>query len=156
FPTARLGLRAAAVSPQEAAHTEREAPRADGPEREVHATHQDALRKRQELERAQRVVDTPTSDAPDAIAGLVLVGRELMEDAAKPGVVVVPIGGGGLMSGVAAVVNSVRPATGVIGVEPAGAPGMTESLRQNAPAHLDSTNTIADGLAAPFVGVLNF
>jgi threonine dehydratase len=53
-------------------------------------------------------------------------------------------------------VKSVKPHARVIGIEPVGAPGMTESLRRSEPARLDRLDTIADGLAAPFVGRLNY
>ena len=62
------------------------------------------------------------------------------------------IGGGGLVSGVAAAIKQSLPNARVVGVEPEGAQTMTLSLRQGSPAFLDSVDTVADGLAAPFVG----
>src|SRR5260370_34879805 len=108
-----------------------------------------------ELQAERNLIFIPPFDDSYVIAGQGTVGLELLEDVPEPDVVIVPVGGGGLISGVAAAIKLQRPATRVIGVEPEGAPGMTLSLRDNAPAHLDSTNTIADGLAAPFVGALN-
>ena len=70
-------------------------------------------------------------------------------------VVICGVGGGGLISGVAAYLKQVKPSIRVIGVEPVGAPTMTRSLALGEPAHLDKLSTIADGLAAPFVGKHN-
>ena len=94
-------------------------------------------------------------DHPMTIAGTGRLGLEVMEDVPDADIVVVGIGGGGLISGVGAAVKSKRPQTKVIGVEPQGAPGMTLSPQQASPAHLDSLDTVADGLAAPFVGEHN-
>ncbi|HZI94669.1 MAG TPA: pyridoxal-phosphate dependent enzyme, partial [Patescibacteria group bacterium] len=63
---------------------------------------------------------------------------------------------GGLVSGVAVAVKELRPSARVIGVEPTGAASMYRSLEQGSAARLERTDTIADGLAAPFAGVRNF
>jgi len=68
----------------------------------------------------------------------------------------VPVGGGGLVSGVAAAVKGLSPSTRVIGVEPAGAPKMTRSLASGAPSTLDRIDSIADGLLAVRPGDLTF
>jgi len=65
------------------------------------------------------------------------------------------VGGGGLSSSIAAAVAATRPGIAVWGVEPEGAPGMHRSLAAGEAIHLDSVETIADGLAAPMAGVLN-
>ena len=64
--------------------------------------------------------------------------------------VVVPVGGGGLISGIAVAVKHQRPSIRVVGVEPNGADAMSRSLERGAPVHLERVDTIADGLAAPF------
>ncbi len=91
-------------------------------------------------------------DDPLIIAGAGTVGMEILEDLPDVEAVIVGIGGGGLISGVATAIKSQKPATRIIGVEPVGAPGMTRSLQSGAPVHLDRIQTIADGLAAPFAG----
>lgn len=89
----------------------------------------------------------------DAImAGHGTVGLEILEQAPAVSAIVVPIGGGGLIGGVSAAVKQQRPDVRVLGVEPAAADAMTRSLAAGAPIHLDTTDTIADGLAAPFAG----
>ncbi len=94
-------------------------------------------------------------DHPDIIAGQGTVGQEILEDVPDVDLVIVGVGGGGLISGVAAAIKQANPTARVIGVEPEGAPTMTRSLEKNAPAHLDHVDTVADGLAAPFVGAHN-
>ncbi|MCI0438921.1 MAG: pyridoxal-phosphate dependent enzyme, partial [Chloroflexi bacterium] len=89
------------------------------------------------------------------IAGTGTLGLEILEDIPGVDVVVAGIGGGGLISGVAAAIKLNRPHARVIGVEPEGAAGMSLSLLEGKPMRLSSVNTIADGLAAPFVGAHN-
>ena len=62
------------------------------------------------------------------------------------------IGGGGLISGVSAALKLTNPDIRVVGVEPRGAPGMTLAMKEGAPVHMERLDTVADGLAAPFVG----
>lgn len=89
------------------------------------------------------------------IAGQGVVGLEILEQV--PGVeqVVIPIGGGGLASGIGIVMTALKPDVRVIGVEPVGAAVMFDSLRAAAPVKLDRLNSIADGLGAPFTTELN-
>lgn len=91
-------------------------------------------------------------DDPRIIAGAGGVGLEFVEDAPKLDVIVVPVGGGGLISGVAAAVRVLSPQTRVIGVEPAWAAGMSAALKAGQPVHLENAQSVADGLAAPFAG----
>ena len=155
FAARELGLRATVVMPEAAVRSKVEATRSYGAEVILHGTGKDLLPKAQELQAERDLTFVHPFDDPYIIAGQGTVGLELMEDVPEADVVIVPVGGGGLIAGVAAAVKLLRSETRVIGVEPEGAPGMTLSLRDNIPAHLDSTNTIADGLAAPFAGALN-
>jgi threonine dehydratase len=77
------------------------------------------------------------------------VGLELMEDAPDLDAVVVSIGGGGLVSGIAAAVKQFNPHCKVYGVEPVGAAGMHKSMATGAPVRLEQVDTIADSLGAP-------
>ncbi len=90
------------------------------------------------------------------IAGQGTVGIEILEDLPEVQTVVVPIGGGGLISGIATAVKETRPSVRVIGVEPEGAPTMFESLRAGELVTLPDTNTIADGLKPVRAGDLTF
>lgn len=77
------------------------------------------------------------------------VGLELMEDVPDLDAVVVSVGGGGLISGVAAAVKAINPACKVYGVEPAGADSMSRSRAAGAPVTLDRVDTVADSLGPP-------
>jgi threonine dehydratase len=91
-------------------------------------------------------------DDPLVIAGQGTVGLEILEDVPEVDAVVVGIGGGGLISGIATALKAEKPDVKVIGVEPQGACAMSQSLARGEPVHLDSVDTVADGLAAPFAG----
>jgi threonine dehydratase len=90
-------------------------------------------------------------DDPVVIAGHGSVGLEIVEDLPTVDLVVVPIGGGGLISGVASAVRQLRPSARVVGVEPIGSNAMTLALAAGAPVPL-APKSIADGLNAPFAG----
>lgn len=83
------------------------------------------------------------------IEGTATVGIELCEDVAQLDAVIVPVGGGGLIAGVASAVKQMQPDCQVIGVEPSGANGMQQSLSSGAPKTQVSVSTIADSLGAP-------
>jgi threonine dehydratase len=91
-------------------------------------------------------------DDPKVIAGHGSLGLEIVEDIPDVDVVIVGIGGGGLISGIAAAVKAKKPDVKVIGVEPQGACAMSQSLQKGEPVHLDRVDTVADGLSAPFAG----
>lgn len=89
------------------------------------------------------------------IAGQASVGLELLEQVDDLEQIVVPIGGGGLISGIALVCRALRPQVRIVGVEPEGAPTMTRALEAGRPVPLESIRTVADGLGAPFTGETN-
>ena len=93
-------------------------------------------------------------DDPAIIAGHGTVGLEILDSAPDPDVVVVPVGGGGLISGIAAAVKARSPRTRVYGVEPRGAPGLRRALDAGEVVRLEAVDTIAGGLAPPFCGEL--
>jgi threonine dehydratase len=81
--------------------------------------------------------------------GTATVGLELSNDIANLDAVIVPVGGGGLISGIAAAVKQLQPGCAVYGVEPEGAQGMTQSLAAGSPVDTVNVSTIADSLGAP-------
>jgi len=83
---------------------------------------------------------------PKLIAGQGTVGYEIMEDIKDLDVIVVPLGGGGLLSGIAVAVKEINPKVRVIGVEPAAIPRYSESRKVGKPVEVPMQNTIADGL----------
>jgi threonine dehydratase len=97
----------------------------------------------------------PFDDA-GVIAGAASVGAEILEQTDIVDVIVVPVGGGGLISGIATAVKHANPDVRVIGVEPVGAAAMFDSMQAGRPARLAHLDTIADGLAAPYAGDLTY
>ncbi len=95
-------------------------------------------------------------DDPFIIAGQGTIGLEIMDQLRGVRSVVVPIGGGGLTSGVATAVKSANPRVKMFGVEPSGAPKMSESLKKGELVTLPGTDTVADGLKPVRAGELTF
>ncbi len=95
-------------------------------------------------------------DDEDVIAGQGTIGLEIAEQIPDVDVVVVPIGGGGLIAGVAFALKSIRPAVRVYGVQADGAPSMKSALEQGELAALLSVSTIADGIAVKRPGDLTY
>ncbi len=93
-------------------------------------------------------------DAANTLAGTGTIGLEVLDDLPEVDTVVVGIGGGGLIGGIAPAIKQRKPSARVIGVEPTGADAMIRSLAAGSVVHLDHVDTIADGLAPPFVGEL--
>ncbi len=94
-------------------------------------------------------------DHPLTIAGQGTVGLELIEDVPDADVVVVPVGGAGLISGIATAVKGLEPDARVIGVEPELSPALYEALAAGKPVPVEP-RSIADGLGAPFAGDFGF
>jgi threonine dehydratase len=91
-------------------------------------------------------------DDPDVIAGHGSAGFEILDDLPDVDVVVVGVGGGGLISGIAAAIKETRPATRVYGVEPEGSNAMQLALDAGEVVRIQP-QSVADGLGAPFAGV---
>ena len=89
-------------------------------------------------------------EGPAVATGTGIVGLEICEQCDDFDTIIVPVGGGGLIGGIANVVKRLRPACEVIGVEPEGADTMHRSLASGEPMRIDSVRTIADSLGAPF------
>lgn len=95
-------------------------------------------------------------DDVDVIAGQGTIAFELMEALDQIDNVIVPVGGGGLITGMAAVLKQCRPGIRIIGVESKGAMAMTKSLNQHQRVKLDHVQTLAEGTAVKEVGELTF
>ena len=98
----------------------------------------------------------PPFDHPWIIAGQGTVGIEILTDCPEVSELLVPIGGGGLIAGVAAAIKRQKPAVRVIGVEPTGAATMKASIEEGQPVTLGKTHSIADGLLPVRPGDLTF
>lgn len=95
-------------------------------------------------------------DDPKVIAGQGTIGLEILEDMPDVEAVVIPIGGGGLIAGVAFAIKTLRPEIKIYGVQSAGAPSMVLSLNEHKRAHLDNVGTIADGICVKEPGINTF
>lgn len=98
----------------------------------------------------------PPFDHPDIIAGQGTVGLELIRQLPKFDAVFVPVGGGGLIAGIATIVKRLRPEVKIIGVEPIDSPAMHDSLRTGTRTQLKTVGTFADGVAVVEVGQETF
>jgi threonine dehydratase len=148
-----VGAECIAVMPEGASRTKVQATEGYGGKVElVGGERQKAFDRAQEIASQGRVMIHPFED-PRVAAGQGTVALELLEQYEEVNTVVVPIGGGGLIAGMAVAIKSVKPGVRVIGVEPVGAPTMRKSLDAGTPQNI-SPNTVADGLAAPMVGAM--
>lgn len=98
----------------------------------------------EELAREQGMVNVHAYADPQVAAGQGTIGLEILEDLPDVTAVVAPIGGGGLISGIATAVKGISPCVAMVGIEPAGAARYEKSRKAGNPVCLDSTDTIAD------------
>jgi threonine dehydratase len=153
----RMGVHAVVVMPTTAPPNKIAGAKALGAEVILEGTTSIARRTRAEAEAEQRgLVMMPPFDHPWIIEGQGTCALEILDDLPSTACIVVPVGGGGLVSGVAAAVKQRRSDVRVIGVEPAGAAKMSASLSKGEPVTLDSTASIADGLMPVRPGDLTF
>lgn len=116
----------------------------------------DAYAKSLEIQQEQGLTYIHPFDDPQLIAGQGTVGLEIIEDMPDVDYVIVPIGGGGLISGVAMAIKSVNPSVKIIGVESTGAPAMSRSLKEGKRVVLDDVISTVDGLVVRQVGEYNY
>jgi threonine dehydratase len=151
------GIRAVVCMAENATPSKIAATRAYGAEVVLHGTIWDeANEKAKELVREQGLTYVHPFDDMQLITGQGTVGLEIMRDLPDVDVVVVPIGGGGLISGVSQAVKAVKPSVKVIGVESSGAPGMRDSVRAGHVVTLDRVDCVIDGLRVKRVGETTF
>ncbi|HVE32159.1 MAG TPA: threonine/serine dehydratase [Gemmatimonadaceae bacterium] len=151
------GVHAVVVMPNTASPTKVEASRGYGAEVVLHgASGNESFPHAHELARERGLTFVHPFDDERICAGAGTTGLELLEQVADLDVVVVPIGGGGLISGIAVAIKESNPKIRVYGVEPTGAASTRLSLDSGRAMRLTSLNTIADGLAAPMTGELNY
>lgn len=151
-----LGIPATVVMPEEAVQAKVDASRAYGAEVVLHGDVFRAFEKARTLERERGLTFVHPFDDPRIVQGTATVGLEILEQVPDVSTIVVPVGGGGLISGIAAAVKQTNPDVRIYGVEPEGAAAMRNSLDAGEAVHLDAVNTIADGLAPPMAGTVNY
>lgn len=122
----------------------------------VPGVYDDAYRRALELREEKGYTLVHPFDDPLVIAGQGTIGLEIIEEMPDVEAVVVPVGGGGLISGVAFTLKTLRPEVKVYGVQSEGAPSMAESISRGESVRLDNVATIADGIAVKEPGVNTF
>lgn len=153
----RLGIRSVICMPAGAPISKVEATRAYGAEVVlVPGVYDDAAREAERLTKEHGYTFAHPFNDPYVIAGQSTIGLEILEQLPDVSQVVVPIGGGGLISGIAYAIKHLKPSCRVIGVQAEGAASMEQSIRQGRPVELGSVATIADGIAVKRPGDLTF
>ena len=160
FAARELGVKATIVMPSNAPEVKLEATRAMGAEIViVGPASEDRIQKAEELERDHGLVPVPPYNDEKIIAGQGTIGLEILHDLSDVEVVLAPVGGGGLISGIATAIKESRPEVKVIGVEPEFAADARETLRTGKIQFTLAENaakTLADGLRSQSVGPINF
>ena len=122
----------------------------------VNGCYDDAYQKALELKEEMGYTFVHPFDDEAVIAGQGTIGLEIVNELDDVDAVIVPIGGGGLISGIAFAIKSIRPSIKVYGVQAEGAPSMYNSIKNGQIETLDSVSTIADGIAVKQPGVNTF
>jgi threonine dehydratase len=155
-----LGVKATIVMPQAAPAVKLEATRALGAEIvPAGPASEERIQKAEELEKERGLVPVPPYNDEKIIAGQGTIGLEIVDDLPELAVVLVPIGGGGLISGIATAIKEFRAGVKVIGVEPKFAADAQASLRTGKIQSIsgeDALRTLADGLRSQSIGPINF
>ena len=122
----------------------------------VNGVYDDAYNKAVELQKERGSTFIHPFDDPDVIAGQGTIGLEIIEQLPDVDAVIVPVGGGGLISGIAFAIKTLNPKIKVYGVQASGAPSMYNSMLHHKKENLDSVSTIADGIAVKCPGELTY
>lgn len=122
----------------------------------VKGVYDDAYKKAIELRDEHNYTFIHPFNDPDVIAGQGTIGLEILNQLPDVDAVVVPIGGGGLIAGVAYAIKQLKPSCKVYGVQASGAPSMEQSLADGIIETLEGVNTIADGIAVKTPGDLTY
>jgi threonine dehydratase len=150
------GVRCTVVMPATAPQSKVDASRGYGAHVEQVATSAELMGRAREIAALEGLTLVHPFDDDAIIAGAGTVALELLEQAEGIDVLMIPVGGGGLVSGAAVAVRALSPGTRIIGVEPAGACGMRQSLDAGRALTIQAPRSIADGLAAPMAGERTF
>jgi threonine dehydratase len=153
----RMGVDSKVVMPEAAPISKVKATRNYGAEVVLHgATYDDAAEYARQLEREEDRYYLPAFDDWEVMAGQGTIGLEILDDLPEVETVVVPIGGGGLISGIATAIKGKKPDARVVGVQAEGASSVAPSLDKGHRVELDSVDTIADGIATRTIGEKTF
>ena len=147
------GMHAVVVMAENATPSKVAATRGYGAEVVLHGTIWDeANEKAKQLASSRGLTYIHPFDDPELVAGQGTLGLEIHDDFPQADVVIVPIGGGGLISGVSMALKAINPKVTIVGVESSGAPGMQKSVEAGRVVTLDRVDCIIDGLRVKRVG----
>lgn len=157
FAARLLGIPAVVVMPQGAPAIKTEGVRRQGGEVVFEgSTSAQRHGRAQALARERGLTIVPPYESLDVIAGQGTCGLEILETWPEVETILVPVGGGGLIAGIAAAVSAIKPSVRVIGVEPEAAPKLARALESGRPTRIEFTGSLADGLLPVSVGELPF
>ncbi len=142
------------VMPESAPKSKVDAVRGYGAEIVFHPDHATLFDRLREVQAERNLTFVHPFDDPVVLAGAGTAGLEIVEDAGDLDAVVVPVGGGGLLGGVASAVRQLRPRARIVAVELEGGPGLAPALAAGRPVPVSRPPTLADGMTPPFVGAL--
>ena len=148
------GCSAVVVMPDSAPQPKIDAVRAEGAEIVFHADRATLFDRLREVQAERGATFVHPFDDPVVLAGAGTAGLEIADDVPDVHTVVVPVGGGGLLGGVASAVKALRPAARVVAVELEAGPGLAPALAAGKPVPAPRPPTLADGMTPPFVGAL--
>jgi threonine dehydratase len=154
----RLGCSAVIVMPVTTPRIKVDAVAARGAKVILHGdSYAEAYERAMRLRRSRGLAFIHPYDDPEVIAGQGTIGMEILRQHPGPlDAIFVPVGGGGLISGIAAYVKQISPRTKIVGVEPVDADAMAQSLKKNRRVKLDQVGLFADGVAVKQVGKETF
>ena len=152
-----LGIKAVIVMPKSTPLIKVESTKQYGAEVVLHGdVYDDAYKKAKELEEKESYVFVHPFNDEDVLDGQGTIALEILDELPETDIILVPIGGGGLISGIACAAKLIKPNIKIIGVEPEGAASAREAIKENKVVELKEANTIADGTAVKRIGDLNF
>ena len=151
-----LGIPRVIVMPADAPRVKVEATKGYGAEVVLYEKHQDREEVARNISSERGLSLIPPYDHPHIVAGQGTAAKELIEDAGALDLLLVPCGGGGLLSGCAIAAKHLNPGCRVIGVEPAAGDDATRSFRTKTLQSVKNPDTIADGARTPSLGKVTF
>lgn len=151
------GIKAVIVMPKSTPLIKVESTKQYGAEVVLHGdVYDDAFKKAKELEEKEGYIFVHPFDDEDVIYGQGTIALEILEELPETDIILVPIGGGGLISGIACAAKILKPEIKIIGVEPEGAASAYEAIKEDKVVELKEANTIADGTAVKKIGNITF
>ena len=151
------GIKAVIVMPKSTPLIKVESTKQYGAEVVLHGdVYDDAFKKAKELEEKEGYIFVHPFDDEDVIYGQGTIALEILEELPETDIIIVPIGGGGLISGIACAAKILKPEIKIIGVEPDGAASAYEAIKEDKVVELKEANTIADGTAVKKIGDITF